>query len=578
MYTFDHAFEGSDLDQGLAGRLATEMDREKILYQQPIGGGKYQFAARMSVTDDSVIEELKDQMRKKTTIELVEQGEISEAITLTGALKARFHLECASASDLKSKANRLRNLESSLGNKLMAIMTFARDDKESVAIGKMIDELMKDDSYHITFIDASITPLGNDLLEQYANAMANATYDSQLLGTMLININVHDLQTCWPAFKEDSQERFYLLDDENNVVFSNLTEEIGGKFFQDGLEDGISSCRIDGKLYDTIVSGSKSLGWKSVKMIPRSQLDQEITVVPYMTLLLMLILTVLAVLVSIFISKIFTRPLQELYVKLQRFEAEKSGIPLPENQVEINGLSRSYQHMINEINALTIKNYETQIQLRRAELMALQSQINPHFIYNTLNSIKWMADMQGSKRMVTALDSLIKLMQFSSKNSREVIRIQDEIDLIRDYINLINLKYFDRIFVDVHVEPGLENYETLKFLLQPIVENSIYHGFSSMIRQCTVQINITRKEDRILYEVIDNGKGMSKEKIRQALEEDHPLNSHSFNKIGLYNVNKRIQYIFGEEYGIQIDSEPGKYTRVIVEIPARIYKEEMANA
>lgn len=578
MYTFDHAFEGSDLDQGLAGRLATEMDREKILYQQPIGGGKYQFAARMSVTDDSVIEELKDQMRKKTTIELVEQGEISEAITLTGALKARFHLECASASDLKSKANRLRNLESSLGNKLMAIMTFARDDKESVAIGKMIDELLKDDSYHITFIDASITPLGNDLLEQYANAMANATYDSQLLGTMLININVHDLQTCWPAFKEDSQERFYLLDDENNVVFSNLTEEIGGKFFQDGLEDGISSCRIDGKLYDTIVSGSKSLGWKSVKMIPRSQLDQEITVVPYMTLLLMLILTVLAVLVSIFISKIFTRPLQELYVKLQRFEAEKSGIPLPENQVEIKGLSRSYQHMINEINALTIKNYETQIQLRRAELMALQSQINPHFIYNTLNSIKWMADMQGSKRMVTALDSLIKLMQFSSKNSREVIRIQDEIDLIRDYINLINLKYFDRIFVDVHVEPGLENYETLKFLLQPIVENSIYHGFSSMIRQCTVQINITRKEDRILYEVIDNGKGMSKEKIRQALEEDHPLNSHSFNKIGLYNVNKRIQYIFGEEYGIQIDSEPGKYTRVIVEIPARIYKEEMANA
>ena len=337
-------------------------------------------------------------------------------------------------------------------------------------------------------------------------------YDSQLLGTMLININVHDLQTCWPAFKEDSQERFYLLDDENNVVFSNLTEEIGGKFFQGGLEDGIPSCRIDGKLYDTIVSGSKSLGWKSVKMIPRSQLDQEIAVVPYMTLLLMLILTVLAVLVSIFISKIFTRPLQELYVKLQRFEEEKSGIPLPENQVEIKGLSRSYQHMINEIN------------------------------------------------------------------SREVIRIQDEIDLIRDYINLINLKYFDRIFVDVHVEPGLENCETLKFLLQPIVENSIYHGFSSMVRQCTVQINITRKEDRILYEVIDNGKGMSKEKIRQALEEDHPLNSHSFNKIGLYNVNKRIQYIFGEEYGIQIDSEPGKYTRVIVEIPARIYKEEMANA
>lgn len=139
---------------------------------------------------------------------------------------------------------------------------------------------------------------------------------------------------------------------------------------------------------------------------------------------------------------------------MRRFEAGKSGNPLPENQVEIKGLSRSYNRMIEEINSLTIKNYETELQLRRAELMALQSQINPHFIYNTLNSIKWMADMQGSKRMVTALDSLIKLMQFSSKNSQEVIRIQDEIDLIKDYINLINLKYFDRIVTLIRVEPG----------------------------------------------------------------------------------------------------------------------------
>ena len=141
--------------------------------------------------------------------------------------------------------------------------------------------------------------------------------------------------------------------------------------------------------------------------------------------------------------------------------------------------------MIEEINSLTIKNYETELQLRRAELMALQSQINPHFIYNTLNSIKWMADMQGSKRMVTALDSLIKLMQFSSKNSQEVIRIQDEIDLIKDYINLINLKYFDRIVTLIRVEPGVERYETLKFLLQPIVENSIYHGFNKMTQSCS---------------------------------------------------------------------------------------------
>lgn len=277
------------------------------------------------------------------------------------------------------------------------------------------------------------------------------------------------------------------------------------------------------------------------------------------------------------IINVNVRDLQELYVKMRRFEAEKSGNPLPENQVEIKGLSRSYNRMIEEINSLTIKNYETELQLRRAELMALQSQINPHFIYNTLNSIKWMADMQGSKRMVTALDSLIKLMQFSSKNSQEVIRIQDEIDLIKDYINLINLKYFDRIVTLIRVEPGVERYETLKFLLQPIVENSIYHGFNKMTQSCAIKINISRKGDRILYEVIDNGKGMSREKIRQALKEERSENSHSFNKIGLYNVNKRIQYTFGGDYGVKIDSELGRYTRVLVEIPARVYKEGKAD-
>ena len=207
----DHAFEGSDLDQGLAGRLAIEMDKSKILYQQPIGGGKYQFSARMSVTDDTEIEKQKDQVRRKTTIELVEQGEIAEAITLTGALKARYYLEYASSADLKSKANRLRNLESSLGNKLMAIITFAKDDKESVAIGKIIDELLKDDSYHIVFIDASITPLGNDLLEQYVNAMANATYqkgkDNDL--SRQYEKDARDILKKWRLRIENGEYRIY---------------------------------------------------------------------------------------------------------------------------------------------------------------------------------------------------------------------------------------------------------------------------------------------------------------------------------------------------------------------------------
>lgn len=397
--------------------------------------------------------------------------------------------------------------------------------------------------------------------------------NSEFLGTILINVNVEDLQELWPEDNYRPQEKFFLIDNQDIVVYSDSEEKIGMPFSMRELRTGISSYKAEGILYDVMVSESKYQGWKSVKMVMHNTLKREIRMVPYITVLLILMLAGLAVLVALLLSKIITRPLQELYVKMRCFEAEKSGEEFKENQVEVKGLSSSYNRMLDQINALTIQNFETELQLRRAELMALQSQINPHFIYNTLNSVKWMADMQGAKRIVTALDSLIKLLQFSSKNSQEVIRIREEINLVQDYINLINLKYFDRIVVDFYVESGVESYETLKFLLQPIVENSIYHGFSQMTQSCLINIRITWQGERIRYEILDNGKGMSQEKIRQVLEEERSENSYSFNKIGLYNVNRRIQYMFGDNYGVHIESKVGSYTRVCVEIPARIFEE-----
>ena len=405
-------------------------------------------------------------------------------------------------------------------------------------------------------------------------------------GVLLVDMNFSGIeQICKDVSFFDGQGYLYLIDGNGEIIYhprqqllyAGLQEE--NNLTAAGYSDGTHTEIFQSQRRQVTVKTVGYTGWKLVGVVPAETLRDNYSQLLLFALFIVSFSIFLLVFVNLRLSEWITAPMKKLDHAVRELEKGVESVDFNvDGPYEVEHLSHSVQSMISTMRHLMEDVLHQEEEKRRSELDVLQSQINPHFIYNTLNSIKWMADMQGSKRMVTALDSMIKLMQFSSKNSREVIRIQDEIDLIRDYINLINLKYFDRIFVDVHVEPGLENCETLKFLLQPIVENSIYHGFSSMVRQCTVQINITRKEDRILYEVIDNGKGMSKEKIRQALEEDHPLNSHSFNKIGLYNVNKRIQYIFGEEYGIQIDSEPGKYTRVIVEIPARIYKEEMANA
>lgn len=172
----DNAFEGSDLDIGAAGRLAEKLVRDEVLYKKPMNGNKFQFSALVNAGDLAAVEKFKEDLRKKTTSALVGEGEVSSAIILGGALKLRYVLKYAAANDFKPTINQLRNQEGSFDNKIVAVVTFAKNDNESATITKNIQDAIKDGSYNMIFIDASTTPLGSDLWEQYIEAMANAMY------------------------------------------------------------------------------------------------------------------------------------------------------------------------------------------------------------------------------------------------------------------------------------------------------------------------------------------------------------------------------------------------------------------
>lgn len=169
----NNAFEGSDLENDAATRIADSMVPD-ILYKKPLPGGKTQYSALINSSNAVEIDKQKDVQKKKSTSTLLQEADIQSAISLSGALKLRYVMKYVSYGDFKSTINQLRGQEDSYGNKLMAVVTFARDDAESMQIGKAIKEAIADRSYHIVFIDASITPLGGDLLEQYADAMANS--------------------------------------------------------------------------------------------------------------------------------------------------------------------------------------------------------------------------------------------------------------------------------------------------------------------------------------------------------------------------------------------------------------------
>lgn len=199
-------------------------------------------------------------------------------------------------------------------------------------------------------------------------------------------------------------------------------------------------------------------------------------------------------------------------------------------------------------------------------LRALQAQINPHFLYNTLRSIRWMADVQGADNVTGAIDDLIQLFRLTTQIQGEYITIEEDLHIIRLYCEILMIRYMDCFTVEYEVDETLLSCKTIKFLLQPLLENAIYHGFQDWKKNALIRISVREEEGDVVFEVFDNGCGMDAETILRVLtlkKED----GKGLNKIGVNNVNMRIRRCFGEEYGLSFESEPGHYTIARAKIP-----------
>lgn len=239
----NNAFEGSDLENDEPIRIADSMVPD-ILYKKPMPGGKTQYSALINSGNAVEIDKQKAELKKKSTSSLVQEADMESVLSLTGALRLRYEVRSVSYMDFKSTINKLRGQEDSFGNKLMAVVAFAKDDEESVQIGKAIKEAIADGSYHIVFIDASITPLGNDLLDQYADAMANSLVNikqDRSLANQYDN-NAKDVLKKWRGKIASGEFMVYTQDKpagERAVTFDQLTEylfAIDRKHYSEGLE------------------------------------------------------------------------------------------------------------------------------------------------------------------------------------------------------------------------------------------------------------------------------------------------------------------------------------------------------
>ena len=205
----------------------------------------------------------------------------------------------------------------------------------------------------------------------------------------------------------------------------------------------------------------------------------------------------------------------------------------------------------------------------------LQSQINPHFLYNTLNSIKWMATIQGATGISEMTTSLSRLLKDISKGTSNLISIQHELDLIKDYFTIQQYRYGGTITMDISIDDeNLVNQNILKFTLQPIVENAIFHGIEPKGTTGKIEIHIYQEPNQnIRIDVTDDGVGMSEEQIPKLLADESLRTSDFFKEIGISNVHKRLQYEFGMDYGLSVISEKGKFTTISILLPFKESKE-----
>lgn len=277
-------------------------------------------------------------------------------------------------------------------------------------------------------------------------------------------------------------------------------------------------------------------------------------------------------------SRIVSAPVKSLIRAMKRFETDAENFRFSggtEIVAELNTLSRSFEHMSRRIAQLMDKVRSEETELRKTELKALQAQINPHFLYNTLDSIQWMCERGNTESASKMVGALAKLFRISISRGHELITIKDEMRHAENYLIIQSYRYRSQFTYTFDVDPEIEGYLCNKITVQPLIENAIYHGIDRLIDEGEINISARTADDNqndIIITVEDNGVGMTEEQCRKILQKDRSDSGG----IGVKNVNDRLKIYFGAGYGLTIKSEPDVGTKVMVRIP-KITEEAAAN-
>lgn len=320
---------------------------------------------------------------------------------------------------------------------------------------------------------------------------------------------------------------------------------------------------------DTVIYSLTSVGnsdWRVVGVSYVDELvDQNVHELIRLSVILAAVVLAAALLTSWLLSRQLSRPLRELSSAMERFETDAGHFTYQPvgGALEVQELSSSFGHMVLRIQQLVSTVRQEEINLRKTELKALQAQINPHFLYNTLDSIAWMCEQGRSSDAVKMIHALARLFRISISKGQELIPVAREIEHAENYLEIQKYRYKNQFTYTFDVDPACLDCYCNKITLQPIIENAIMHGLDLMVEPGHIDVRVRQDGEDIVFCVQDDGVGMSEEQVRAVLDED----GQDRTGIGIKNVNDRLQIYFGKQYGLRITSELDVGTTVEVRMP-----------
>lgn len=391
-------------------------------------------------------------------------------------------------------------------------------------------------------------------------------------GILLVDMNFSGIRQIFTEINSRGLGYVYLVNSEGeiiyhpkqNLIFSNMLHENNVAASQ--YDDGVSEETFQGEERTVIVKTVGYTGWKIVSVTPKKELLQDFNSTKLMAVIIVILAVTLMVFANQFVAVRIAKPLKKLENSLKGIGVDSQPDIYMGGSVEIQHLGQTIRSMVDQLQRLTDDIVREQEEKRKSELDALQSQINPHFLYNTLDSIMWMIESERYEDAVAMVHSLGKLLRISLSKGKNIITVGDELQHARSYLDIQKYRYKNKFLSFFDIEEDIEKYRIIKLIIQPLLENAIYYGMEYMDGEGEIHIRAYTSGEDLFIEVEDNGLGMPQEQVDKLLTDDTETRSKG-SGIGLKNVHQHIQLYFGSEYGLEITSEPDEKTIVRIHLP-----------